>query len=263
MTRPADPHPPLARTVTPPAAAHPTVTPPAAAYPTVTHSSAAPLTATPLTVTRQPGTRSTVTPPSPGLPGPAAPARVRSRDMAEALRTRRTPPPAHPLELLWVLTKEAPMTERGPGVLVLCTGNSARSQMAEAFLRRHGGGRFPVYSAGTEPAAAIHPLTVEVMGERGIDLADRRPEHVDRYLGTPVHTVILVCDGATKSCPALWPGAQRRLLWPFEDPAAFEGSEEERRAKFREIRDAIEERVVGWLEEAGMAVAAASETPSA
>jgi arsenate reductase len=179
--------------------------------------------------------------------------------VAEALRTRRTPPPAHPLERLWVLTKEAPMTERGPGVLVLCTGNSARSQMAEAFLRRHGGSRFPVYSAGTEPAAEIHPLTVEVMRERGIDLAGRRPEHLRRYLGTiPVHTVIIVCDGAAKSCPAIWPGAQRRLLWPFEDPAAFAGSEEERREKFRETRDAIEARVVGWLEAGGMAVAASA-----
>jgi len=155
------------------------------------------------------------------------------------------------------------MTERGDGVLVLCTGNSARSQMAEAFLRRHGGGRFPVYSAGTEPAAAIHPLTVEVMRERGIDLADRRPEPVDRYLGTvPVHTVIIVCDGAATSCPALWPGAQRRLLWPFEDPAAFAGSDEARRAKFRAIRDAIEARVVGWLEEGGMAVAASAAAPA-
>jgi arsenate reductase len=188
--------------------------------------------------------------------------------VAEALRNPRSPPLAHPLELLWMLTKEAPMTEprtlpdpgaTGPAVLVLCTGNSARSQMAAAFLRRHGGGHFPVYSAGTEPAAAINPLTVEVMRERGIDLAGRRPEHLRRYLGTvPVHTVIIVCDGAAKSCPATWPGAQRRLFWPFADPAAFTGSEEERREKFRELRDAIEAWVVGWLEGGGMAVAASA-----
>jgi arsenate reductase len=179
--------------------------------------------------------------------------------VAEALRTPRPPTAAHPLELLWVLTKEAPMTERGPGVLVLCTGNSARSQMAEAFLRKHGGDRFPVYSAGTEPAAEVNPLTVEVMRERGLDLSGRRPEHLRRYLGTvPVHTVIIVCDGAAKSCPAVWPGAQRRLLWPFEDPAAFEGTEEERLGKFREVRDAIEARVVEWLEGGGMAVAASA-----
>ena len=208
-------------------------------------------------------TRAPVTPLSPGLPACAAPARVPSAGVTEGLRIRR-PPPAHPLELLWMSTKEAPTTAApragggleaaAPGVLVLCTGNSARSQMAAAFLRRHGGGRFPVYSAGTEPAAAIHPLTVEVMRERGIDLAGRRPEHVDRYLGTvPVDTVIIVCDGAARSCPAVWPGARRRLLWPFEDPAAFAGSEEERREKFRETRDAIEERVVGWLEAGGIA----------
>jgi arsenate reductase len=168
--------------------------------------------------------------------------------VAEALRTPRPPTAAHPLELLWVLTKEAPMTERGPGVLVLCTGNSARSQMAEAFLRKHGGDRFPVYSAGTEPAAEVNPLTVEVMRERGLDLSGRRPEHLRRYLGTvPVHTVIIVCDGAAKSCPAVWPGAQRRLLWPFEDPAGFEGTPEQRLGKFREVRDAIEARVVSWL----------------
>lgn len=144
----------------------------------------------------------------------------------------------------------------GPGVLVLCTGNSARSQIAEAFLRLHGGDRFAVYSAGTEPAAAIHPLTVQVMREKGIDLSANRPEHLRRYLGTtPIHTVIIVCDGAARSCPAIWPGAQRRLLWPFEDPAAFEGSEAERLAKFREIRDAIEQRVTEWLDAGGMPVA--------
>jgi len=200
-----------------------------------------------------------VTSPSPGLRRPVASAPLPSSSVAEALRTPRPPTAAHPLELLWVLTKEAPMTERGPAVLVLCTGNSARSQMAEAFLRKHGGNRFPVYSAGTEPAAEVNPLTVEVMRERGIDLSGRRPEHLRRYLGTiPVHTVIIVCDGAAKSCPAVWPGAQRRLLWPFEDPAAFEGSEEARRGKFREIRDAIEAHVVAWLERGGMPMAASA-----
>lgn len=205
-----------------------------------------------------------VTSPSPDLPASAASAPLPSVAVAEALRTPHPPRAAHPLELhplelLWMLTKEAPMTERGPGVLVLCTGNSARSQMAEAFLRKHGGDRFPVYSAGTEPAAEINPLTVEVMRESGIDLAGRRPEHLRRYLGTvPVHTVIIVCDGAAKTCPAIWPGAQRRLMWPFDDPTAVEGGEEQRLGKFREVRDAIEARVVGWLEGGGMGVAASA-----
>lgn len=155
-------------------------------------------------------------------------------------------------------TKEAPMTDRGPGVLVLCTGNSARSQMAEAFLRRHGGDRFAVYSAGTEPAVEVNPLTVAVMRERGIDLSGSRPKHLREYLGKlPIHTVIIVCDGAARSCPAVWPGAQRRLLWPFEDPTAAEGSETERLEGFRRIRDAIEERVVEWLDGGGMRAATA------
>lgn len=151
------------------------------------------------------------------------------------------------------------MTDRGPGVLVLCTGNSARSQMAEAFLRLHGADRFPVYSAGTEPAAEVNPLTVQVMQERGIDLSGSRPRHLRQYLGTlPIHTVIIVCDGAAKSCPAVWPGAQRRLMWPFGDPAAVEGSEAERLEAFRRIRDEIEARVVEWLETGGMRAAAAT-----
>lgn len=154
---------------------------------------------------------------------------------------------------------EAKTSRGGPGVLVLCTGNSARSQMAEAFLRLHGADRFRAYSAGTEPAAEIHPLTVRVMRERGIDLSGNRPEHLRRYLGTvPIHTVIIVCDGAARSCPAVWPGAQRRLAWPFEDPAAAEGSEEERLETFRRIRDAIEARVVEWLESGGMRLAASA-----
>lgn len=151
------------------------------------------------------------------------------------------------------------MTDRGPGVLVLCTGNSARSQMAEAFLRLHGGDRFPAYSAGTEPAAAVHPLTVKAMQERGVDLSGNKPKHLREYLGTlPIHTVIIVCDGAAQSCPAVWPGAQRRLLWPFEDPAAAEGGEAERLEKFREVRDAIEARVVEWLDAGGLRAAASA-----
>lgn len=135
-----------------------------------------------------------------------------------------------------------------PGVLVLCTGNSARSQMAAAFLRRQVGERFPVYSAGTAPAERIHPLTTAVMKEAGIDLEGERPRHFKDYLGRlPVHTLIIVCDGADKSCPAVWPGAYERLRWPFEDPAAAGGSEEEKLGKFREVRDAIEARVEAWV----------------
>lgn len=135
-----------------------------------------------------------------------------------------------------------------PAILVLCTGNSARSQMAEAILARAVGDRFDVLSAGTEPAAHVHPLAVEVMAEAGYDLSAKHPKHLREYLGVaPVHTVIIVCDGAAKSCPAIWPGAHERLLWPFPDPAAVEGDEATRRQAFRQVRDAIAERVQAWV----------------
>jgi arsenate reductase len=136
---------------------------------------------------------------------------------------------------------------RKPSILVLCTGNSARSQMAEAILRKKVGDRFEVLSAGTEPAERVHPLAREVMAEHGYDLAGQYPKHFREYLGTrPVHTVVIVCDGAAKTCPAVWPGAHRRLLWPFPDPAAAGGDEEQRLAAFRSVRDAILERVEFW-----------------
>lgn len=141
------------------------------------------------------------------------------------------------------------MAEESAGVLVLCTGNSCRSQMAQAFLERHAGDRFPAYSAGSEPAAEVHPLTIRVMKEVGVDLVDRKPLHLEEYLGRVlIHTLITVCDSAAKSCPAVWPGVQERLNWPFEDPAGFEGSDEQKLAKFREVRDAIERRVKDWLD---------------
>jgi arsenate reductase len=131
--------------------------------------------------------------------------------------------------------------------LVLGTGNSARSQMAEAILRRRVGDRFEVLSAGTEPATRINPLAIDVMAEQGYDLTGQHPKHYREYLGTkPVHTIIIVCDGAAKSCPAIWPGAYQRLLWPLPDPATAEGSEEQRRAAFRAVRDVITERVEAW-----------------
>ena len=135
-----------------------------------------------------------------------------------------------------------------PGVLVLCTGNSARSQMAEALLRKHLEGRMPVYSAGTEPSEAVHPLALRVMEEAGLSLEGHEPKHFKGFLGRlPVHTLIIVCDGANASCPAVWPGAHERLSWPFEDPAACDGDEEECLAVFRTTRDAIEARVVDWV----------------
>ncbi len=123
-------------------------------------------------------------------------------------------------------------------VLFLCTGNSCRSQMAEAFLRRMAGGRFEVLSAGLDPAPEIHPVAVEVMAEKGFDLSGQRPKSAKDYLGRrTVHSVIIVCDRAAQRCPTTWPGVLERLHWPFEDPAAFEGDKAAQLAKFREVRN--------------------------
>lgn len=132
-------------------------------------------------------------------------------------------------------------------VLFMCMANTARSQMAEAFLRHYGGERFEAYSAGFEPAE-IDPLTIEVMAERGLDLSDQRSKAIAEYLGR-VHFgyVIILCDRAQRACPTTFPGMGTRLFWPFEDPVAFAGTQEQRREKFREVRDALEARIQGWL----------------
>jgi arsenate reductase len=134
-------------------------------------------------------------------------------------------------------------------VLFLCTGNSARSQIAEAFLRKYGGDDFEAYSAGLEPKG-ITPYTERVMEEAGISLSGQRSKHIKEYMGK-VHFgyVITLCDEAEASCPTTFPGIFQRLYWPFEDPAAFTGSEDEKLAKFREVRDQIEQRIKTWLAE--------------
>lgn len=134
-------------------------------------------------------------------------------------------------------------------VLFLCTGNSARSQMAEAFLRKYGGERFEAHSAGLEPKA-MNPFTVKVMAEAGIDVSTQRSKGIEEYLGkVNFQTLITVCDHADKNCPSVWPGVNQRLHWSFEDPAAAQGSEEERLAVFRRVRGEIEARVKAWLAE--------------
>jgi arsenate reductase len=134
-------------------------------------------------------------------------------------------------------------------VLFLCTGNSARSQIAEAFLRKYGGDEFEAYSAGLEPKG-ITPYTERVKEEVGISLSGQRSKHIKEYMGK-VHFgyVITLCDEAEASCPTTFPGIFQRLYWPFEDPAAFTGSEDEKLAKFREVRDQIEQRIKTWLAE--------------
>jgi arsenate reductase (thioredoxin) len=136
-----------------------------------------------------------------------------------------------------------------PIVLFLCTGNSARSQMAEALLREYAGDHFEVHSAGTDPKG-VNPLTVRGMEEIGIDMAGHRSKHAKEYLGRlPVCYLITVCAEAERVCPTCWPGVVVRMFWPFEDPAACAGDEEERLEKFREVRDQIADRIRGWLSE--------------
>ena len=134
-------------------------------------------------------------------------------------------------------------------VLFLCVHNSARSQMAEAFLRQYAGERFNVFSAGLEPKG-INPFTVAVMQEKGLDMTGQYAKGVDEYLGKKLFQVVItVCDHADANCPTVWMGASQRLHWSFEDPAAVVGSDDEKLAKFREVRDQIEARVREWLKQ--------------
>ncbi|MDP2995089.1 MAG: arsenate reductase ArsC [Anaerolineales bacterium] len=134
-------------------------------------------------------------------------------------------------------------------VLFLCTGNSARSQMAEAFLRKYGASQFEPFSAGLEPKG-LNPLTVRVMEEIGFDMSGHRSKGIDEYLGKEhFQYLVTVCHDAEQNCPRVWPGVNQRLHWSFENPAAFEGSEEEMLEKFRQVRDQIQEKVRSWLKE--------------
>jgi arsenate reductase len=119
--------------------------------------------------------------------------------------------------------------------------------MAEAWLRKHGGQAFEVFSAGLEPAG-VNPYTVRVMEEIGVDMTNHSSKSLDEYLGK-VHFgyVIIVCSNADEKCPAVFPGMGQRLHWPFDDPAALEGSDEDKLAKFRQVRDQIEKQVKEWL----------------
>jgi arsenate reductase len=137
-----------------------------------------------------------------------------------------------------------------PRVLFLCTGNSARSQMAEGWLRHLAGDHFEVHSAGLEPKG-IHPLTIKVMEEAGVDMSSHHSKPLSEYLGK-LHFgyMVTVCNNAEERCP-VFPGMGARLHWPFEDPAAFEGSEYVKLEKFRQVRDEIRARITTWLEQQG------------
>jgi arsenate reductase len=128
-----------------------------------------------------------------------------------------------------------------PRVLFLCTGNACRSQMAEGWLRALGGERFESLSAGTRPAG-LHPGAVAAMAECGVDISGQRSKSIEEFTTDPPELVISVCDAAAESCPDL-PGRVERLRWSFPDPAAARGDEQEVRALFRSVRDAIRAEV--------------------
>jgi arsenate reductase len=134
------------------------------------------------------------------------------------------------------------VTETHPiRVLFVCTGNSARSVLAEALLRQHGGDAFEVYSAGTEPKG-INPLTLRVLAEAGMDASWARSKSVDEFLGQSFDYVVTVCDQARQSCP-VFPGVHESLHWGYEDPAEAQGTEEERLAVFRKVFIQLGERI--------------------
>jgi arsenate reductase len=133
--------------------------------------------------------------------------------------------------------------------LFLCTHNSARSQMAEGLLRHLAGDRFEAMSAGTK-ATHVRPLAVRAMKEIGVDISEHKSKTLERYLGESFDYVITVCDDANEACP-FFPGARERLHWSFEDPSRAEGSEEERLAVFRRVRDRIKDQVQAELVDGG------------
>ena len=143
------------------------------------------------------------------------------------------------------------MDKKKTRVIFLCVGNSARSQMAEAFLRHYAPEFFEVYSAGFD-AQGIHPMTIKVMKERGIDISNQTSKNLDQYLGQ-IHfgITITVCDKAEKTCPS-YPSMGTKLFWPFPDPVAAEGSDEEKLAVFRKVRDDIEAKIIEWLNSRGI-----------
>ena len=125
-----------------------------------------------------------------------------------------------------------------PTILILCTGNSCRSHLAEGFLRAAAGDSLDVQSAGSKPAGYVHPLAIQVMQEIGIDISAHRSKHMNDFLQQPVETVITVCGNADQACP-LFPGQLNRHHWGFYDPAHATGTDEEKLTVFRKVRDEI------------------------
>jgi arsenate reductase len=136
-------------------------------------------------------------------------------------------------------------------VLVLCTGNSCRSQMAEGWINHLLHGSWQARSAGTAPAVRVHPLAVRAMAEVGVDIGNGKPEHVNAYLNEPWDLVVTVCDSAQETCP-VFPRPVEKVHVSFFDPAAAEGTDEEKMAVFRRVRDEIRDRLVPVVRLAGV-----------
>lgn len=131
-------------------------------------------------------------------------------------------------------------------VLILCTGNSCRSQMAEALWNELGRGQWEAHSAGSKPAGYVHPLAVRVMRESGADLSRHQSKSVQQYRDRPFDLVVTVCGNARDACPT-WPGATAAFHWPFDDPADAGGTDEEKLVTFRRVRDEIRQRIADYL----------------
>jgi arsenate reductase len=137
--------------------------------------------------------------------------------------------------------------QKKTSVLILCTGNSARSQMAEGLLRHDGGKQFEVYSAGTHPSF-VREEAIEAMREIGIDIASQRSKSVDEFIGQAFDYVITVCDNAKENCP-VFPAQSKRIHWSFEDPAAAFGDKNARLAEFIRVRDQIRQKLQNFIAE--------------
>jgi len=135
-----------------------------------------------------------------------------------------------------------------PKVLILCTGNSCRSHMAEGILRAAAGDFLEVHSAGSKPAGFVHPLAIRALAEIGIDIRAHRSKGMNEFLEQQIETVITVCGKADQVCP-MYPGQVNRLHWPFDDPAHATGTEEEVMRVFRRVRDEIRAKFDNWAEE--------------
>ena len=131
-------------------------------------------------------------------------------------------------------------------VLILCTGNSCRSQMAEALWQLHGEGNWQAVSAGSDPAGYVHPLAVRAMQDQDIDISSYESKSLQSFIGEPFDLVVTVCDNAHHACP-VFPGVGETLHWPFDDPADAQGDEDSRLSEFRRVRDEISSRIRKFL----------------